>query len=69
MRDKEDNPLFFTTQVNFDKPIHRASFVNEINDILIKASEKLGKHIRINSFRAYLITSYLKETPYPLLNW
>ena len=35
MRDKEDNQFFFTTQVFFDKPIHRASFDNEINAVLI----------------------------------
>ncbi len=63
MRDKQDNQFFFTTQVNFEKPIHRASFDNEINAILIKASEMLGKHIRSHSFRATLITNYLKETP------
>lgn len=63
MRDKDDNQYLFTTQVSFDKSIHRASFDNKRYTVLIKASHELGKHFRINSFRATLITNYLKDTP------
>ena len=67
MEDKKDDQFFFTTQVNFEKAIHRASFDNEINNVLKNASEKLGKHLRSHSFRATLITNYLKETPIELV--
>lgn len=63
MVNKETSMPLFTTQVCFEKPIDRTSLDKEINTVLTKASEKLGKHIRTHSFRATIITNYLHETP------
>ena len=60
---KERDSFFFTTQKNTDKPINRSSFDNELNNVLSKASEKYSKHIRTHSFRASIITDFLKSTP------
>jgi site-specific recombinase XerD len=63
MVNKEQSMPLFTTQVCFQKPIDRTSLDKEINTVLTKASDKLGKHIRTHSFRATIITNYLHETP------
>nr|YP_006234314.1 hypothetical protein HusqMp73 [Phlegmariurus squarrosus]AEV55764.1 hypothetical protein HusqMp73 [Phlegmariurus squarrosus] len=63
MRDKEGIHPFFTTQVQFDKPINRSSFDDELNHVLKKASLLLHKHIRTHSFRATIITELLETTP------
>ena len=60
---KERDSFFFTTQNNTEKPINRSSFDNELNHVLSKASEKYSKHIRTHSFRASIITDFLKNTP------
>lgn len=63
MLNKEPFMPLFTTQACFDKAINRTSLDKEINSVLTKASEKLGKHIRTHSFRATIITNYLQRTP------
>lgn len=59
---KSQDPLF-TNAVDLHHPISRVTFDNELNKILIKASDTLGKHLRTHSFRATLITDLLVETP------
>ena len=63
MLNKNENEPFFTTQNKLHCPIHRVSFDSEINNVLIRASEKFQKHLRTHSFRASIITDYLKSTP------
>lgn len=63
MFDKDRDSYFFTTQSRLDKPINRSSFDHELNQILAKASEKFSKHLRTHSFRASMITDFLKSTP------
>lgn len=63
MRDKERDSFFFTTQTRLDKPISRSSFDAELNNVLVKASQTFNKHIRTHSFRASIITDFLKSTP------
>lgn len=63
MVNKEQSMPLFTTQVCLEKPIDRRSLDKEINAVLTKASDKIGKHIRTHSFRATIITNYLHETP------
>ena len=63
MKDKQPEQYLFTTQVQFDRPINRSSFDHELNQILIKASQRFHKHIRTHSFRATIITDFLKSTP------
>jgi len=63
MFDKDRDSYFFTTQSRLDKPINRSSFDHELNLILAKASEKFSKHLRTHSFRASMITDFLKSTP------
>ena len=62
MKDKNREQFFFTTQNTLDKPINRSSFDTELNHILIKASQLFDKHIRTHSFRASIITDFLKST-------
>ena len=62
MLGKKDDGFLFTTQTRFDKPINRSSFDTEINHILMKAGDKLYKHIRTHSFRASIIKHLLKDT-------
>ena len=52
-----------TTKVNLEKTIDRTSFDHEINIILTKASQVFHKHTRTHSFRASIITDFLKSTP------
>ena len=66
IKNKQDQQYLFTTQVYFDNPINRSSFDTEINRVLIKAScifSTFNKHIRSHTFRASIITDYLKSTP------
>lgn len=63
MFDKERDSFFFTTQNRSDKPINRSSFDHELNQILAKASDIFSKHLRTHSFRASIITDFLKSTP------
>lgn len=62
MKDKNQEQFLFTTIVKFDKPINRSSFDSELNQVLTKASHKFNKHIRTHSFRASLISDFLKST-------
>jgi len=63
MESKNDEQYLFTTTANLHKPINRSSFDTELNKVLIKASHKFQKHIRTHSFRASIITDFLKSTP------
>lgn len=63
MADKNRDGFLFTLKVNLEKAIDRTSFDHEINNILIKASQVFHKHIRTHSFRASIITDFLKRTP------
>ena len=67
MTDKNIDSFVFTTQKNLHKPINRSSFDTEINDVLVKASQLFDKHIRTHSFRASIITDYLKDNPIDLV--
>ena len=60
---KEPSMPLFTTGNPLQKPIEWTSLDKEINTVLTKGSEKVGKHIRTHSFRATIITNYRKETP------
>lgn len=62
MRNKEESQPLFTTQICFEKPIDRTFLDKEINIVLSKAQEKLGKYIRIHSFWDTNITKDLKDT-------
>ena len=63
MLNKEPFMPLFTTQACFEKAINRSSLDKEINSVLTKGSEKLGKHIRTHLFRGTIITNYLQRTP------
>ena len=63
MDNKNRDGFLFTTKVNFEKAIDRTSFDHEINNIYIKGSLVFHKHIRTHSFRASIITDFLKSTP------
>jgi len=63
MFDKERDSFFFTTQNRLDKPINRSSFDHELNQILTKAEYMFSKHLRTHTFRASIITDFLKSTP------
>jgi len=63
MADKNRDGFLFTLKVNLEKAIDRTSFDHEINNILIKASQVFHNHIRTHSFRASIITDFLKSTP------
>ena len=63
MTDKDRESFLFTTQKDLQKPINRSSFDTELNAVLVKASDRFHKHIRTHTFRASIITDYLKDTP------
>jgi hypothetical protein len=62
MVNKERDSFFFTTQKRLDKPINRSSFDTELNSVLIRALEIFSKYLRTHSFRASIITDFLKST-------
>ena len=63
MANKNRDDFLFTTQTNLLKPIDRTSFDHEINNVLIKGSHFFHKHIRTHTFRASIISNFLKSTP------
>ena len=67
MKDKQPEQYFFTTQVQSDKPINKASFDNELNVIYIKADHIFHKHIRTHTFRGTIRTDFLKSTPIDMI--
>jgi site-specific recombinase XerD len=66
---KENNyPLFaspnnphFSSPNNPQQTVHRVTFDQQANKILVKASHLLGKTVRTNSFRATFITDMLNN--------
>lgn len=56
------NPVF-SSQLDLEKPISREHLDKELNNILVKASLKLGKHLRTHSFRASFIKDLLVSVP------
>lgn len=63
MTDKDREGFLFTTQKDLQKPINRSSFDAELNAVLVRACDLFHKHIRTHSFRATIITDYLKDNP------
>ena len=63
MANKNRDDFLFTTQTHLLKPIDRTSFDHERHNVLIKGSHFFHKHIRTHSFRASIISNFLKSTP------
>jgi site-specific recombinase XerD len=51
--------LAFASRKDTTKPLNRFNFTKQCNDVLEKASEDLGKHLRSHSFRASFVTDLL----------